>query len=157
MGADKIVQELILKFDKVLWGKNRILPDLNDVIRNLTTHWSKGWKLKKECQYILGIQARKQNKDKLVFNKPCRVNFIFFEIDSKRDVDNIASIGHKYILDTLQEVGIIKNDNRAIVREIRDKFYVGIKPMIIVRIKELTQEEIQKNEEERKIFERYEV
>lgn len=155
MGADKIVQELILKFDKVLWGKNRTLPDLNDVIRNLTTHWSKGGKLKKECQYVLGLQARKQNKDKLVFDKPCRVNFVFIEADGGRDADNVSAIGHKYILDTLQNVGIIKNDNRAIVREIRDKFFVGDKPMIIVRIKELTEEELQKNEEEREAFINY--
>lgn len=151
------MQELILKFDKVLWGKDRICWDLNDYIRALTTHWSKGGKLKGDTKKVLGIQARMQNKEKLVFNKPCRINFVFFETDSKRDIDNISSAFHKVFLDTLQDVGIIKNDNRAIVRELRDKFYVGSKPMIIVRIKELTQEEIQKNEEEREIFERYEV
>lgn len=150
------MQELILKFDKVLWGKNRILPDFNDVVRNLTTHWSKGGKLKKDCQYALGIQARKQNKDKLVFDKPCRINFIIIEADNKRDIDNVASIAHKYCLDMLQDVGILKNDNQAIVKEIRDKFFVSDKPKIIVRIKELTQEELQKNEEEREIFENYE-
>lgn len=150
------MKELILKFDKVLWGKNRILPDLNDTIRANASHWAKGGKLKKDCQYVLGIQARQQNKNKLVFDKPCRVNFIFFEEDKKRDIDNVSAIGRKYILDTLQEVGILKNDNQAIVRELRDKFFIG-KPKIIVRIKELTQEEIQKNEEEREVFENWQI
>lgn len=152
------MKELIIKFEKEYWGNNRTLPTLNEFINAWGTRsgkFNKGGELKKKIQYGLGLEARSQNKEKLCFDKPSKINYVFIEKDNKRDFDNITGVAHKLINDALQQVGILKNDNQSVIREMRDKLFVGSKPMIIVRIKELTQEEIQKNEEEKEIFINY--
>ena len=50
---------------------------------------------------------------------PCRIEFVWFEHGMRRDLDNIYS-AKKYILDAMQAAGIIENDDRKHVHEIRD-------------------------------------
>lgn len=42
--------------------------------------------------------------------------------DNKRDLDNISSLGRKFILDALVEAGKLANDNRKNVIAFKDTF-----------------------------------
>lgn len=151
------MKELILKFNKELWINHRLLFDLNDMLRMASTHWGKLNSEKQKVMMVLGSQARIQNKEKLCFDKPSKINFIFLESKQSsgkdRDFDNITSAGHKVILDMLKKCNIIKDDDNLVIREMRDKVFYGCKhSKIIIRIIELGAEEIQKYQEEREIF-----
>ena len=50
------------------------------------------------------------------------MNFYGQNGDNKRDLDNISSLGRKFILDALVEAGKLANDNRKNVIALKDTF-----------------------------------
>lgn len=50
------------------------------------------------------------------------MNFYGQNGDNKRDLDNISSLGRKFILDALVEAGKLANDNRKNVIAFKDTF-----------------------------------
>lgn len=85
------------------------LDGLNEMIGEARKHWSSSAKQKKENQKLV--------VDELFYSKiqpipgPFLLDITWVERDDKRDPDNVAA-GKKYILDGLQEMGIIPNDGR---------------------------------------------
>jgi Holliday junction resolvase RusA-like endonuclease len=72
------------------------------------------------------------------YDKPVIIEFDFYEKDERRDVDNVAGVAHKFILDSLVMKGILKDDSQKYVKGFVDKFHVDKKnPRIEVSIKEI--------------------
>ena len=63
--------------------------------------------MKQECQQALYYYLRKLPQ----FKKPIKLHFTWIEKNKRRDLDNISAVGKKFILDTLQLCGKLKNDN----------------------------------------------
>jgi len=63
--------------------------------------------MKQECQQALYYYLCKLPQ----FKKPIKLHFTWIEKNKRRDLDNISAVGKKFILDTLQLCGKLKNDN----------------------------------------------
>ena len=100
---------------------NARLPSLNDYINACRSHWSQGARLKAETEELIvwSIKAAKAAGMCRPVEKPCRIEFVWFEFGEQRDLDNIYS-AKKYILDAMQTAGIIKNDDRKHVVGLSD-------------------------------------
>ena len=56
--------------------------------------------------------------------KEAYIEFQWHELTKKRDPDNIAAGGRKFILDALVKAGILKNDGWAQIQGFHDTFFV---------------------------------
>ena len=66
------------------------------------------------------------------------INYIYFEPNKKRDLDNISGWFHKVFQDALVDAGVIQNDNWHYITGYSDKFFVDNKnPRIEVEIQEV--------------------
>lgn len=91
-----------------------------------------GAKLKKdEQEYIKYCILQQLGKIKI--EKPVIGEFTWIEENKKRDLDNIC-FAKKFILDSLVELGILKDDNRKIVNGFVDKFEYSNKSKVIVKL-----------------------
>jgi Holliday junction resolvase RusA-like endonuclease len=101
---------------------NHKLPSYNEYIDACRSHWSRGAKLKKNIEKLIGYEIlRARNEKKIApLSNPCEVYIVWHESTKKRDVDNIQS-AQKFILDALQLMKIIPNDSRRYVKQIYHK------------------------------------
>ena len=86
------------------------MPTLNDFIDACKVQrgrWNKGNQMKQEFQQELYYYLCKLP----VFKKPIKIHFTWIEKNKRRDLDNVSAVGKKFILDTLQLCGKLKNDN----------------------------------------------
>lgn len=89
------------------------LPSLNDIIKVARANRYGSAKQKKDTQEALAWKIKSQAGGRH-FSNHVTVDIRFFEHygqNHKRDDDNVIAGGCKFILDTLQELDIIKNDN----------------------------------------------
>lgn len=94
------------------------LPSLNEYTAKCRIQrgtWNAGNDLKRKTQdalfvYLIGLPR---------YRKPIRIHFLWHEKNQKRDLDNIA-FAKKFILDAMQEVGIIPNDNPRYIKGFTD-------------------------------------
>lgn len=93
------------------------LPSLNEYINITRTNKFAGSKMKKQIQNDLSWYIKRLPK----YDKPIKIIFTWCEANNRRDLDNIC-FGKKFILDSMQECGIISNDNRKCVTAFEDKF-----------------------------------
>ena len=85
-------------------------PTLNEQIRHARGHWSKSAKLKKQHTQLVACAATIHLKP---FNSSRYYMHFFWKIKNfGRDPDNVTAAA-KFILDGLQEAGIIASDNLA--------------------------------------------
>jgi Holliday junction resolvase RusA-like endonuclease len=68
--------------------------------------------------------------------KPVVGEFTWIEENKRRDLDNIC-FAKKFILDSLVELGILKDDNRKMVCGFVDKFEYADKSKVIVELNEI--------------------
>lgn len=113
---------------------NAKLPSLNEVIEKNRTNPYIGAKLKKETQrlieaYILESRAKR-------IEEPVEVMIRWHEKDKRRDVDNIQSAA-KFILDALQEAGILPTDGRKWVKQVYHKVVDDTKTFVEVYLREV--------------------
>lgn len=96
-----------------------MLPSLNEVIRQNRRSKFAGSAMKSGIDDIIALYIyRAVGKGTLSeIDKRCEINITWFEKTKKRDVDNIQS-SQKFILDSLQKTGIIKNDSQRYVSQI---------------------------------------
>lgn len=96
------------------------LPGLNDYIAAMNVNKYKGNKLKRETQdsIILCLTGLRP-----VEQYPVEIFFEWREKTRRRDLDNIES-AKKFILDALQEKGILKGDGQRYVCNIADDFII---------------------------------
>ena len=72
-----------------------------------------------------------------VFKKPIKIHFTWIEKNKRRDLDNISAVGKKFILDTLQICGKLKNDNLNYVVGFTDDVEFDKENGIIIEIEEV--------------------
>ena len=89
--------------------------------------------MKQECQQELYYYLCKLPQ----FKKPIKIHFTWIEKNKRRDLDNISAVGRKFILDTLQICGKLKNDNLNYVVGFTDGFEIGKENGIVVEIEEV--------------------
>jgi len=85
-------------------------PSLNDFIsasKIQRGRWNKGYQMKEDYQQQIYYYLCKIPQIKA----PAKIHFTWIEKNKRRDLDNISSVGRKFILDTLQICGKLKNDN----------------------------------------------
>lgn len=99
------------------------LPGLNEYIHALNINRYKGNALKRETQDAIGW-AIKAAHLKPVTEYPVTIFFEWHEKSKRRDLDNIAS-AKKFILDALQECGILEGDGQKQLVGFSDMFVVG--------------------------------
>ena len=99
------------------------LPGLNEYIHALNINRYKGNALKREAQDAIGF-AIKRARLEPVTAYPVFVCFEWHEKTKRRDLDNIAS-AKKFILDALQECGILEGDGQKQLVGFSDRFVIG--------------------------------
>ena len=99
------------------------LPGLNEYINALNINRYKGNALKREAQDAIGL-AIKRARLEPVTAYPVFVFFEWHEKTRRRDLDNIAS-AKKFILDALQECGILEGDGQKQLVGFSDRFVIG--------------------------------
>lgn len=92
------------------------LPGLNLLIAANRANRYKGAKLKRDADMQVIAAIRKSHIGR-VRSYPVEVRIWFFEKDHRRDIDNIYS-GGKYVLDGLQEAGILRGDGQKYVNRL---------------------------------------
>jgi len=102
------------------------LPSLNEVIDAAKGSGGRGLaysKMKREWKDIIVALANRAHLPKF----PGRVVFEFhwLEKDKRRDPDNIAATGRKFILDGLVKAGVLRGDSWKFVQGWSDKFEVA--------------------------------
>ena len=111
------------------------LVGLNEFIRANRSNKYLGAKQKKSEQEFIKIYI-KQQLGNIKIEKPVRGKFIWIEENKKRDLDNIC-FAKKFILDSLVELGILKDDNRKMVCGFEDDFGYANESKVIVELEEI--------------------
>ena len=99
---------------------NHKLPSLNDYINALKSPQGqyKGAKMKREVDQICGWYILpKKRLIKAICENPVVIWYHWHEATKRRDKDNVFSAS-KYILDSMQECGVLKNDNNRYIEGI---------------------------------------
>lgn len=112
---------MVYKFTIPTKGKWK-LPSLNDYIKAERTTFrsrngkllTKGALLKKQWQEYMAIYIRKDLKS-LKITKPVIIHYHYFEENKRRDLGNIHAPAQKFVEDSLQECGVLINDNQKYV------------------------------------------
>lgn len=97
-----------------------------------------GAKQKKEEQNYIKSCIRQQLGN-IKIDKPVIGNFTWIEENKRRDLDNVC-FAKKFILDSLVELGILKDDNRKMVCGFVDQFRYSDKSKVIVELEEIQNE-----------------
>lgn len=112
---------------------NGLLPGMNEYIKAINSNRHKGNQLKRETQDLILWQIKPHTP----YEKPVFIEFLWIEQNKRRDKDNIAS-AKKFILDALQEIGILKGDGWKHIVGFKDDFKINTKhPGVEVTIKEV--------------------
>lgn len=111
------------------------LPGLNEITSSARYNRFAGANLKKKTTQLCQIYIKKSRP--FPFVNPISVELDWIEPNLKRDPDNIMA-GCKFIFDALVEEGVIPNDTRKWVKEIKHNFKTPDKlnPKVIVYLKE---------------------
>lgn len=121
----------------VYYGKNRVMPDLNNYIASCNRHHMRGAKMKKDYMTIANYAIRKQ-LGRLKITKPVYINYHHYEADMRRDKSNVGSFAVKVIEDSLQACGVLSNDGWANISGYSQEFDVDkANPRIEVTITEV--------------------
>lgn len=120
------------------------LPNLNNYLqaerisyrKNGKMH-TKGNDMKQECQMLISNAIRLQLK-RLHISTPVHIEYVYYEPDKRRDLDNISATAHKFIQDALVKCGVLENDGWSCIKGFSDAFYIDkSKPRIEVELIEL--------------------
>ena len=107
------------------------LPSLNEYIYVCRKNRYSGNTLKQQIQAEISFYLQKLPKLNTV-----KIDFEWHEGNKKRDLDNIC-FAKKFILDSLVNLGKLKDDNRKNVCGFSDSFYYGNEWKVILKIKEV--------------------
>lgn len=99
------------------------LPGLNEYIHAVNINRYKGNALKRETQDAIGWAIKAAHLEP-VTEYPVTIFFEWHEKSKRRDLDNIAS-AKKFILDALQECGILEGDGQKQIAGFADGFVIG--------------------------------
>jgi hypothetical protein len=105
------------------------MPSLNEIIHASMRQrggYSPYAKMKREHQAIISecIAAVHKNPDDIPSFNRVRLTFKFYEKNSRRDPDNVAAGGHKFILDAMVNDELIPDDTGKHIISWVDEFYI---------------------------------
>lgn len=113
------------------------LSGMNELIAYNRTNVYKGSKLKKDSQMLVMYEINHQLHG-IHIEKPVVMHYHFWEPNSKRDIDNVASFAMKVIHDALVKCRVLDNDGWKNIRGFECEFDVDNKyPRIDVVIEEI--------------------
>ena len=113
------------------------LPGLNQYQYACRSHFSKGAKMKKQYIALVSAYIFQQLKGVHIAKK-VKIEYLWYEPNKKRDLDNISSFGRKVIQDALVDNHILENDGWNNVVGFSDTFFIDSKdPRIEVIITEV--------------------
>lgn len=117
-----------------IYGK---MPSLNDVIEKTRINKFAGATMKKNLQRDINIQLLHQMAI-MGMSAPLEsqsdLKFTFYEKNKKRDKDNIIS-SQKFLLDSMVEVGILKNDGWKWIRNLAYDFELSDTYKVEIEVK----------------------
>lgn len=96
-------------------------PSLNEYINACRSHWSRGARMKRECDAATALMVRMQRVKPVT--GPVRIRFVWHERTARRDWDNIR-FAAKFVLDGLVKAGVLPDDGQAWVRGLSDEVVV---------------------------------
>ena len=114
------------------------LTGLNEYTNANRNNKYAGAKLKKEEQEYIKLCIRQQLGNAKI-QKPVIGHFIWIEENKRRDLDNIC-FAKKFILDSLVELGVLKDDNRKMVCGFTDEFRYSKPSKVCVILEEIEKE-----------------
>lgn len=121
----------MITYTVVILGR---LDNLNDYINACRCNRNKGNKVKEANQDICKWHIKNQLRG-VHIEKPVQIHFVWYEKNTKRDLDNVASFGQKVIQDALVECGVLKDDGWKCVTGFTHEFFIDQKnPRIEVTI-----------------------
>ena len=89
--------------------------------------------MKKQAENVIGFMVKTQLRG-VRFDRPVLIHYRWIEPNRRRDKDNVA-FAKKFILDALQEAGVIKSDGWKMCTPYDAGFMVNRKrPRTVVRI-----------------------
>lgn len=110
------------------------LPGLNEIIDAAKASTQKYARIKRECHWMVAAGARGIKPVERV-----DVAVTWYCKNRRKDKDNIAA-GIKYILDGLQECGVLENDGWKQINDITHKFAVDeLNPRVEVELTEVSE------------------
>ena len=110
------------------------LPGANEYQDACRRNPREGARMKREATDSVAWAAKAAHLKPMV--PPVKVSITWVERNMRRDKDNIR-FGAKFILDGLQEAGIIDNDNWKWIAGISDEYRVNsVDPRVIVELEE---------------------
>lgn len=116
---------------------NGRLPGLNDMIASRGRPWFMGHAVKTKAIKMVRAFLIAENIPK--FKLPIFLRIKWIERDKRRDRDNVSGGGSKILLDAMKQHGIIINDSRKWVHDIRHDTSIvdKVNPRIEIEIEEV--------------------
>lgn len=116
------------------------LDALNEYTRANRQNYQAGGRMKRDNEDSIIWSIRQQLKN-LHIEKPVVIHYNFFELNGKRDNDNILSCASKFIQDSLVKSKVLLNDNQKCIHRFWFDTYIDkINPRIEVEIYEIERE-----------------
>lgn len=109
----------IIKHKFVINGR---LPSLNEYINVERSGYHAANGFKRKWQKYIKTYIRASGIKPIKY--PVSIVYRFYEVNRKRDKDNIAGLCHKFVQDALVESGILKDDSWNYVVSFSDDFYL---------------------------------
>ncbi len=114
------------------------LPGLNEYIAAERASRFKAASMKRENETLVLLAAKKSLRKWRQTDKPVMMRYTWYELNRKRDMDNISSYGRKVIQDALVRGGYLRGDGWEHISGFADGFAVDKKnPRIEVEIVEV--------------------
>ena len=108
----------MILFDATVKGE---LPALNEMITASKAHYGQYNKMKFAHDGMIKWQLKSKARDFKTLEEKVDVSIQWFTKNEKKDPDNVAA-GIKFILDSLVELAILKNDTRKYIGGIHHYF-----------------------------------
>lgn len=99
------------------------LSNLNDYTSACRTNQYKGNAMKRKDEAKV-LQEIYNQLGRLRIRKPVRMQYVWYEKNRKRDLDNVSSFGRKVIQDALVAAKVLQNDGWNEIRGFSDEFKV---------------------------------
>lgn len=98
------------------------LPGLNQYQLACRKNKFAGGSMKKKCVKDISVYIAQQLPN-IHIDKKVKIDYVWYEPNMRRDLDNISSFGRKCIQDALVEFGTLKNDGWKNVVGFSDTFF----------------------------------
>lgn len=115
------------------------LPGINEYINATRANRFKGAQMKRKAQDI--CEAGILQSGVTMTSRPVVIHYTWYELNQRRDHDNVSGFGHKVIQDALVACGVLSDDGWNEVRGYTDTFKLDKEhPRIEITLEEVEDE-----------------